>query len=124
MARTTSAEVLQIMDGCTLSSTIIDAYILAANALLNKVFYGDSTLGTVVLEEVERWLTAHMIASTTWRTSKSESVGQVSVTYTGEFKENLSSTPYGQMVLSLDFTGKMGNLGKRKASIFAITSFD
>jgi len=28
------------------------------------------------------------------------------------------------MVLSLDFTGKMGNLGKRKASIFAITSFD
>ena len=124
MARTTSAEVLQIMDGCTLSSTIIDAYILAANALLDKVFYGDSTLGTVVLEEVERWLTAHMIASTTWRTSKSESVGQVSVTYTGEFKENLSSTPYGQMVLSLDFTGKMGNLGKRKARIFAITSFD
>jgi len=124
MARTTSAEVLQIMDGCTLSSTIIDAYILAANALLDKVFYGDSTLGTVVLEEVERWLTAHMIASTTWRTSKSESVGQVSVTYTGDFKEGLSSTPYGQMVLSLDFTGKMGNLGKRKASIFAITSFD
>ena len=124
MARTTSAEVLQIMDGCTLSSTIIDAYILAANALLDKVFYGDSTLGTVVLEEVERWLTAHMIASTTWRTSKSESVGQVSVTYTGDFKENLSSTPYGQMVLTLDFTGKMGNLGKRKASIFAITSFD
>jgi len=92
--------------------------------LIDKVFYGDNTLGSVVLEEVERWLTAHMIASTTWRTSKSEKVGDVSIEYTGVFKENLSSTPYGQMVLTLDFTGKMGNLGKKKASIYGVTSFE
>jgi len=124
MARTSASEVKQILDSCTLTDTIVDVYITAANALVTKILGDDTTIGAVLLEEIERWFTAHMIASTLWRTRKKEKVGDASVEYTGEFKENLSSTPYGQMVMQLDITGKMASIGKRVARIYAVTSFD
>lgn len=124
MARVTYDEVEQILDSCTLGETIIDVYIEAANALVTKILGDDTTIGATLLKEIERWFTAHMIASTLWRTTAKEKVGDASVEYTGEFKENLSSTPYGQMVMQLDITGKMGNLGKKAAGVYAITSFD
>jgi len=124
MARTTSAEVKQVMDGCTVSDIIVDSYIVAANALVTKILGTDTTIGSTLLEEVERWFTAHMLACTISRTTESERLGDASVKYTGQFRENLSSTPYGQMVMQLDITGKMGNIGKRGASVFAVTSFE
>lgn len=124
MARTTATEVKEIMDNCTLDGTIVDVYIVAANALVTKILGDDITIGDVLLEEIERWFTAHMIASTRWRTTTKEKVGDASVEYTGEFKQNLSSTSYGQMVMQLDITGKMGNIGKKAASIYAVTSFE
>lgn len=124
MARTTAAEVKEIMDNCTLEDDIVYVYIVAANALVTKILGDDTTIGSVLLEEIERWFTAHMIASTRWRTTTREKIGDASVEYTGEFKQNLSSTPYGQMVMQLDVTGKMGNVGKKAASIHAVTSFD
>ena len=127
MARTTPAEVRLIMDNLTeadLSNTIIDTYILGANALVTKILGDDTTIGAVLMEDIERWFTAHMIASTRWRLASKEKVGQASVEYTGEWKQDLSSTPYGQTVKLLDTTGKMSNIGKRAASIFAVTSFE
>lgn len=122
--RTSAAEVKEIMDNCTLDDSIINTYIIGANALVTKILGSDITIGTVLLEEIERWFAAHMIASTRWRTTTKEKVGDASVEYTGMFKENLSSTPYGQMVMQLDITGKMGDVGKKAASIHAIKSFD
>jgi len=122
--RTTAAEVKQIMDDCTLDDTIVDVYIVAANALVTKVLGDDTNIGTVLIEEIERWFTAHMIASTRWRTTTDEKLGDASVKYTGVFKENLSSTPYGQMVKQLDITGKMANIGKRSAKMYAAIEFD
>jgi len=127
MARTTAAEVRLIMDNLTeddLSDTILESYILGANALVTKILGDDTTIGAVLMEDIERWFTAHMIASTRWRTTTKEKVGDASVEYTGQFKEDLSSTPYGQMVKQLDITGKMSNIGKRGANIYAVTSFE
>lgn len=120
--RTTAAEVKEIMDNCTLSDTIVDSYITAASALVDYVYEDDSEMPTTLLEEVERWYTAHMIASTTHRTTISEKLGDASVQYSGQFRAGLQSTPYGQMVLQLDITGRMGDVGKRRARIRAIKS--
>ncbi len=124
MARTTATEVKAIMDNCTVDDTVVDVLIISANALVTEVLGDDSTIGATLLEEIERWFTGHMLASTLCRTTTNEKIGEVSVKYTGEFRENLSSTPYGQMVMQLDFTGKMANIGKKRASMYAIPSFD
>ena len=124
MARTTATEVKAIMDNCTVDDTVVDVFIISANAVVTKVFDGDTDIGSTMKEEIERWFTAHMLASTLCRTTITEKIGEVAVKYTGEFRENLSSTPYGQMVLQLDTTGKMANIGKRRASMYAITSFE
>ncbi len=127
MARTTATEVRQIMDNLTtdaMSDTDVDSYILGANALVTKILGDDTSIGAVLLEDIERWFTAHMIACTRHRTTTEEKLGDATVKYTGAFKEKLSSTPYGQMVMQLDITGKMANIGKKRAGIFAVKSFD
>jgi hypothetical protein len=121
--RTNSGEVLQIMDGCTTSTTIIDRLIVAASALVDEVFENDSDVSDTLLGEIECWLTAHMIASTVWRMASEEKVGDASIKYTGQWGKNLDSTPYGQMVKMLDFTGRMAKAGLKGASITAIESF-
>ena len=124
MARTSAEEVKQIMDNCTVSSTIIDEFITAANLTVTEILSNDTTLSTSQKREIERWLTAHMLAVTICKTATTEKLGDASVTYTGKFGQGLASSPYGQMVLVIDTTGKMSNIGKRGASIHAITSFD
>ena len=123
--RTTSDEVLQIMENCTVSTTVIDSYIAAASALIDKVFENDiDSTSTTLLEEMERWLTAHMIACSLQRTASSEKLSVAEVKYTGQYGKMLESTPYGQMVLTLDYTGRFANLGKGRASIHAVKQFD
>jgi hypothetical protein len=113
--------VKQILDNSALSDTIVDAYIVGANALVNDILgTGTSTL----LTEIEKWLTAHMISCTRERMAKREAAGGASIEYTGVYGENLSSTSYGQMVMTLDTTGAMAALGGKSVEIYAITSFD
>ncbi len=123
MARVTATEVKQIMDNCTVDDTIVEVFIISANGVVTEAM-GSSNAGDTLLKEVERWFTAHMLASTLCRTTIEEKLGEAAVKYTGLFRENLSSTPYGQMVIQLDFTGNMANIGKKKANIYAITSFN
>jgi len=122
--RTNTSDVLEIMDNCTLSTTVVNAYIATANAVVTDVLGDDTDLSSTLKTAVEQWFTAHMIASTLWRTTAKEKIGDASVEYTGKWGEDLKSTPYGQMVLSLDTTGKMADLGKRNVKILAITSFE
>ncbi len=105
MARTTAAEVKAIMDNCTVDDTVVNVFIISANAVVTKVFAGDTDIGSTMKEEIERWFTAHMLASTLCRMGTDEKLGEASIKYTGVFKEKLSSTPYGQVVMQLDFTG-------------------
>jgi len=125
MARVTATEVKEIMSGCTTSDAIVTVFITAATEVVDKVFSGDTVLGDTLLKEVERWLTAHMISCTPYfRATTDEKLGDASVKYAGKFTTGLDSTSYGQMVLTLDITGKMANLGKRSATMYAIPSFD
>ena len=76
------------------------------------------------LRDIETWLTAHFIASTLHRQTSTEQVDGASVKYTGYWSKDLESTSYGQMVKVIDTSGKMANVGKKLASMKAITSFE
>ena len=121
MGRVTATEVKEILDNSTLSDSIVNAYILGANALVNSAL---GTGDTDLLKEIERWMAAHMIASSRERMAQKEGAGGAFIEYTGTSGQELSSTPYGQMVLTLDTTGAMSALGLRKASIRAVKSFN
>lgn len=125
--RVNASEVRQILQNCTesdVNNQTMDTFITAANAVINKTFEGDTTIGTVLLKEIEKYFTAHIVTSTIRRMAKEEEIQDARVVYTGVWKEGLSSTPYGQMVLTLDTSGKMAKAGKGVASIKTITSFD
>ena len=125
--RVVASEVRQILKNCTeteVDNQTMDAFITGANAIVNKIFVDDTYIGSTLLKEIEKYLTAHMVSSTIRRMAKEEQIQDARIVYTGAWKEGLSSTPYGQMVLTLDTSGKMAKAGKGVASIKAITSFD
>jgi hypothetical protein len=76
--------------------------------------------------EIERWLSAHLIACTRDQQAQQEAVtggAGVNVTYQGKTGLGLDATFYGQQVKVLDRTGLL-SLQKKEASVFAIPSFD
>lgn len=124
MARVTATEVKEIMDNCNKTDAVVEVFINAASTFITKVFADDTVLTTDELKEIERWFTAHMIASTIFRTTTEEKLGDASVKYTGQFGMALDSTPYGQMVKQLDRTSKISEAGLKRATMSAIKSFD
>lgn len=118
--RVTATDVKQILDDSTLEDAIVNTYITGANALVNAAL-GTGT--TDLLKEIERWMAAHMIAVTRERLAYKEAAGSAMITYVGEFKGGLDSSPYGQMVKTLDTTGAMAALDKKPASVYAVKSF-
>jgi len=122
--RVQAIDVKAIMDNCTLDDNVVDTFVVGASAIVDNVFATNTTLGAAMLKEIERWLAAHMIASTIQRTASDEKVGDASMKYTGQWGKKLESTSYGQMVLSLDTTGLISRAGKQAASIRAVESFD
>jgi hypothetical protein len=122
--RCTHDDVIGIMDNCQVNHAIIDTLIPIASGIIDKIFTGDSTMTTDMLKSIEMYLTAHIIASTLERTAAVEKIGDAAITYTGKWGKMLESTPYGQMILTLDITGKMAKTGLKGASIYAIPNFD
>jgi len=123
MANRTSAAAVKVIMDTSLDDPTIEVYIDIANPIITDVMDG-SGVGTVRLEELERWLTAHLITITRERMGAEEKLGEATIKYIGKFREGLDSTPYGQTVKLLDTTGAFGEQGKRVISINAITSFD
>jgi hypothetical protein len=121
--RIQASDVKEIMDNCTTEDTVVETFIDAGELVITQILGNVTSLSTDQLKEIERWFVAHMIASTVFRTTASEKVGDAEVRYTGQWGKNLDSTPYGQMVKILDTTGKMSNLGKMSATIYAVKSF-
>lgn len=121
--RVTLDEVKEIIE-TDLNNTSINAFILSANITVTAILGSDTVITTAQLKEIERWLTAHLIASSKERQAHSEKVGDANITYEGKTGKGLDSTTYGQQVMLLDTTGKIvSNIGKKRASITAITSF-
>lgn len=100
-----------------LVDNIIDVYILSANTLVNTAL-GSGT--SDILKEIERWLTSHLIAISKERQASKEGAGGANIEYAGSYGEGLKSTSFGQMVLTLDTTGKMASLNGMAARSFAI----
>lgn len=125
MARVTAEEVLDIMDSdCVVSSIALTAMITAANTIITKVFKTNTDVTDAELKELERWLSAHIVASTLYRMATMERVGDAEVKYMGSFGQQLDSTPYGQMVKLLDTTGELAKAGKLAVSFYAVPNFD
>lgn len=124
MARIIAQDVIDIMDDdFSISTSVINTFITVAEEVVTNIYAG-STASVTLLKEIERYLTAHMIVSTLYRMGKEEKVGEAQIKYTGEWKEGLNSTPYGQMLLTIDTTGLILKSGKRSASIRTVESFD
>ena len=108
-----------------LDDSVLEAFIGAANITVTE-HLGDSTiLSDAQKREVERWLAAHFLACTRERQASREGADKASITYQGETGMGLDSTHYGQIVKTLDATGILaGVVGKRKATLLAVTSFE
>ena len=105
-----------------LTDNEITPFITTANLLVNENLASDS-YSTALLTEIEKWLSAHLIAITKERQAQKVKMDDSEETY-GRLGLHLNSTTYGQMVTMLDTNGILSNLGKKKASIQAIPSFD
>lgn len=118
--RVSATDVKGILE-TALDNPAIEVYIGMANTMVTDTVtcgLSDSTM-----KELERWLTAHMITVTKERMAVSEKLGEAEVKYAGVYGPGLSSTSFGQMVLQLDTCGSFANLGKKAASMTAVTSF-
>jgi hypothetical protein len=120
MARVASDEVLEILD-TELEAYQIDPYITSASVFIDSQT-ALASLDESLLKEMERWLAAHMVASTKERQSKEEGAGGAYIKYAGYWALGLDGTSYGQTLLALDPTGTFSNLSKRKgqASTYAV----
>ena len=119
MANVTADDVKEILEDTSLTDPEVESYIDMSVVLLDEVFESED-LSSNIRKELERWLTAHLISVTKERTVAQEKIGDASVKYTGKWADGLKSTSYGQVVLQMDITGKLGALGKRKANITAV----
>jgi hypothetical protein len=122
MPRTDAAEVKKIIETTLTNDDVTDGYITGANLLVTEVIGTSSSISEALKTEIEKWLTAHMIASTRERMAKKAKAGSASIEYLGEDGLKLESTPYGQQVLVLDITGKFAKLGKKSVDITAVES--
>ena len=108
--RTSIAEVKLIIE-TTLTDPSILSFITTANTMVNNVLglaeSEESSSGSENSRytEIEKWLTAHLIAMTRERMASKEEAGGAKIEYVGQTGLGLSSTPYGQMVLSMDTSG-------------------
>lgn len=120
MARVTVEEVKAIMEDGNIPEYKITPMITVAEEVITTVYSGDTTMSVTMLKEIERWLVAHMVASTLQRIPTDETIDDARIKYAGKFGEGLKATPYGQMVLTLDVSGKMAKSGKSVAGIYAV----
>lgn len=116
--RTDNTEVKTIIP-TALEDTEIDALIIVANRMVTRTV-GSEGLTAELLKDIETWMTAHLIAVGKERQVASEKVGDIWLTYNKNPQGFLQSTTYGQMVLTLDTSGKFQTAIKQKASIVAI----
>jgi len=122
--RVTVDEVKTIID-TTLTATIITGYIKSANAFVTASLEPVLT-DVTILKEIERWLAAHMIASTKERQSKEESAGGATIKYAGYWGTGLNGTSYGQMAIAIDTSRTLSAMaaGKQFAWTKAIPQFE
>ena len=112
--RVTDAEVKEIIE--TTINTV--PFIIAANLLVTNTL-GSTGLSAATLTEIERWVSAHLVAIRVRQATK-EKIADAEITFEGNqtsMGKGLLATTYGQQAIMLDTTGALSSLGKKKASI-------
>jgi hypothetical protein len=96
--------------------------------LVTEKLGADTTLTTDHLKEIERWVSAHLVACSIERQAGKEKIGTTAVDFVGSQQGSSgmswSLTTYGQQVLVLDTTGILANAGKRKARVDTVDAID
>ena len=119
MARTTATEVKKIM-----ATGLIDADVTNVIDFANRqvtIVLGGEGMTASVLQDIETWLTAHLITMGKERQAEKEKVEGISeLWFQKKTGESLRSTTYGQTVIMLDSSGLMLQAAKQKVQIRAI----
>jgi len=123
--RVTVAEVNQILDNSPISDdAIITAIITDANTLITNATV-NYDYSTDELKILEKWLSAHLISMSVYRTVAEEGLDVGKVKYTGKAGKGLDATPYGQTLLSFDRLGAMKRLDLKEARFIVVeTNYD
>ena len=119
MARVTGSEVKEIIN-TKLTASEVEPFILAANSVITAMC-SSASYDATHLKELERWLTAHLVAIRDPSRSAvvEQKAGSASQKLQVAAKDptGLATTPYGQQVLILDYLNTLSNLGRQKATI-------
>ena len=92
--------------------TAITACLASANAFLTDLFDATDKISEATIKEIERWLTAHLIASTITQQVSEAKAGSAEVKFQGTTGMRLDATRYGQNAVSLDPTNKLSDVVK------------
>lgn len=114
MARTTPLAVQGVLldhYGATLSGVnpSLQPFIDSATVIVDRVATcataREKTLTSSELELIERWLAAHFYACAPDQAKESKTTGRASAKYQGKTGMYLESTKFGQMAVTLDYSG-------------------
>lgn len=119
MSRTTVNAVQKILLKDWNGADLLDPFIEAATAVVDRVDVcaaaRSRTLTSTELELVERWLAAHFYAMSNQQLSSKSTKGAG-----GSFRAsgglNLDGTTYGQTARTLDYSGCLDAIAKRKVA--------
>lgn len=118
--RVTPADVRAIID-TEFEDASITACIQGAHLVVEKML-SDKSLGEELLSEIERWLAAHYVASTTEeRQAVHEEAGPANQRFANIFGPLLMSSTYGQTAAQLDVSGTLAGLGRRGVQLISIS---
>ncbi len=111
--RVTEEDVRGIVD--TDEKFSIAPFIDVATALTDYVSAQDngSVLNAALLKEIEKWLSAHFYAIKDPQSTEKKTE-EASAKFQGQTAMGLDSTYWGQMAKSLDVSGTLATLGKKK----------
>lgn len=118
MSRTSYAAVVKIIevdadvvpDADAMAPFLEVANSIVENACVSTLLYTSGT-DDVVLELIERWLSAHFYAIRDPRTT-SEKIGPIGESFEGKQDLYLASTRYGQMAMMVDTRGGLAALNR------------
>lgn len=121
MSNVTPALIKLILPDTELEDINLQAFITSAERYLTATSV-EVSVDATTFDELVKWLTAHFITSTVERLAISEKAGPTEQKFANVYSQNLASTPYGQIAITLDYSGILSQIsqGKRIVSLFAI----
>jgi hypothetical protein len=120
-ARTNTIDVKAIIN-TSATHEQVQPYVDDAHAMVDAVL-GDEGLSESLLTTIEKWLAAHFIAITKSRQPQYKKIGDGAESYP-KLGLKLDASTYGQTALAFDTSGRLANLGMKRAVIKAVPSFD